>query len=475
MDKFLVIYDVRGIQKYIFRTNKIREISGASNIVQNKLIELLKRVISNDENIFKTKWEEMDFLFDENEKLLAEIIYIGGGNIVLAYRGDELSLVDINKELQKSFMKETYSLSLAFAYVKMTNSYKDDLRNVKAKLNNVKTRMPQLVMNQGLPIVAYDSLNGLPLSEYTYVGDEKKQVSKEAYLKLKEYKSNGEDELDVIAQKDDRDNDKTMLAIVHIDGNDIGAMISNYYDKTTIENDYSSQVKASREVSKKVNDTFTKSVIDSFNEKQIAYRIVINSGDDITFICKAEYGISITQKIIEKIEENSLSTYNFSACGGICMVHSHFPFYKAYEMAEDLCSNAKKQAKTNLLNNGRPSSYIDFDICQSGIIKPILKTREENKELYLRPYCISKELEEKINDEHISSFIKLTKLLDKNVARNVIKELRNKYQESTNNLNIYYEKIKSRNKLFQKFSPYNQSNVATFYDACSMIDLTDFK
>ena len=29
----LAMYDVRGIQKYIFRTNKIKEIIGASNIV----------------------------------------------------------------------------------------------------------------------------------------------------------------------------------------------------------------------------------------------------------------------------------------------------------------------------------------------------------------------------------------------------------------------------------------------------------
>ncbi|MBE5864581.1 MAG: hypothetical protein E7292_00015 [Lachnospiraceae bacterium] len=36
----LAMYDVRGIQKYIFRTNKIKEIIGASSVVENIITEL---------------------------------------------------------------------------------------------------------------------------------------------------------------------------------------------------------------------------------------------------------------------------------------------------------------------------------------------------------------------------------------------------------------------------------------------------
>lgn len=31
-----------------------------------------------------------------------------------------------------------------------------------------------------------------------------------------------------------------------------------------------------------------------------------------------------------------------SACAGVAIVHQSYPFYKAYEIAESLCSSAKK-------------------------------------------------------------------------------------------------------------------------------------
>ena len=36
----------------------------------------------------------------------------------------------------------------------------------------------------------------------------------------------------------------------------------------------------------------------------------------------------------------------FSACAGICYCHPHYPFHRAYEIAEELCSNAKAKSKT---------------------------------------------------------------------------------------------------------------------------------
>ena len=38
----LAIYDIRGIQNYIFRTNRVKEIIGASNIVQDLFETILK-------------------------------------------------------------------------------------------------------------------------------------------------------------------------------------------------------------------------------------------------------------------------------------------------------------------------------------------------------------------------------------------------------------------------------------------------
>ena len=69
----LAMYDVRGIQNYIFKTNKIKDIIGASNLVENIILEGLNAIIKNDKDLSETTcltdWENDDskaFLNDES-------------------------------------------------------------------------------------------------------------------------------------------------------------------------------------------------------------------------------------------------------------------------------------------------------------------------------------------------------------------------------------------------------------------------
>ena len=68
----LAMYDVRGIQNYIFSTNRIRDIIGASELVENIIVNGLKNVCKVnqwDESTFLLNWEQDDgnaFLNDEN-------------------------------------------------------------------------------------------------------------------------------------------------------------------------------------------------------------------------------------------------------------------------------------------------------------------------------------------------------------------------------------------------------------------------
>ena len=465
MNEYLIIYDVRGIQNYIFKTNKIKEITGASIIVKDKLPALLEELLSKD-NKYVSDWKNQQFKFLKDSSILAEIVYVGGGNLLLAFRGDEESLKEFNDKLQKRFLEETYSLSLAYATVKMTKDFKSDLSNVKKLLKNVKKRMPQLVMSPACPIVEIDQYTSDVLSCEIY--DNK--ISMESYLKLNAYKNAPMDRgikfIDSIAGKDERnENSKTMIGIVHIDGNNLGEMISKFYEGRIITS-YEEAVKLSREVSLTIEEAFNDVVCDALGD--IDYRIVINSGDDITFICKAEYALVASQKVINQIETKKLGNINFSACGGIVFVHSHFPFFRAYEMAEECCSIAKKRAKLpqNMVN-GRATSFIDYEICDAGILLDIATLRSMHQDLYLKPYAVSKTLPK--NEMHIESFLDKIQALQK-VSRTTVKQLRNIYQLGYEHTCVYYEKIKSRINLFNHYDCYI-NNVATLYDACSMIDL----
>lgn len=52
----LAMYDVRGIQSYIFKTNKIKEIIGASVVIDNIILDGLKEYIKDKEALHQNLW-----------------------------------------------------------------------------------------------------------------------------------------------------------------------------------------------------------------------------------------------------------------------------------------------------------------------------------------------------------------------------------------------------------------------------------
>ena len=55
--EYLAMYDVRGIQNYIFRSNDLQEIIGASNLVENIIIDGLESIITG-----QSDWNREEFL-----------------------------------------------------------------------------------------------------------------------------------------------------------------------------------------------------------------------------------------------------------------------------------------------------------------------------------------------------------------------------------------------------------------------------
>ena len=81
----IAIYDVRGIQDYIFRTNALKEIVGASLIVDNLIIDEFKNASKNFEpKEIILDWENAGELqFETNTSIKIEVLYYGGGNMLM--------------------------------------------------------------------------------------------------------------------------------------------------------------------------------------------------------------------------------------------------------------------------------------------------------------------------------------------------------------------------------------------------------
>jgi hypothetical protein len=116
----------------------------------------------------------------------------------------------------------------------------------------------------------------------------------------------------------------------------------------------------SQAVVKFKDDDFANAV----NELENRLRPVVLSGDDLTLICRADLALEYTKTFIEEfengtkkelgeiIEQNNVFEFGevrdrLTACAGIAYIKSSYPFYYGYELAEALCTYAKKDAKDN--------------------------------------------------------------------------------------------------------------------------------
>ena len=88
----LAMYDVRGIQSYIFKSNKAKEIIGASILVADVITKGLNcyvydKVSEDKRWLYKTDWQtekEIEFLNDEDIQM--QVMFVGGGNSYVLFR-----------------------------------------------------------------------------------------------------------------------------------------------------------------------------------------------------------------------------------------------------------------------------------------------------------------------------------------------------------------------------------------------------
>ena len=162
----LAMYDVRGIQKFIFRTNKVKEIMGASRLVENIIYDTLKFALE-EEGVSErsvVSWEdEEELVFLSDETVQAQVLFIGGGNAYILFRSRDLA-VRVHKRMSRFILDHTYSLQLAAALVEKTDSYKRDYLNVQNQMAVNKAAMPFSGCLGTLPVVKMDDMTGYPIS-----------------------------------------------------------------------------------------------------------------------------------------------------------------------------------------------------------------------------------------------------------------------------------------------------------------------
>ena len=344
----LAMYDVRGIQSYIFKSNVAKEIIGASKIVEKIVTDGLRAYIETleetEKNKYMQEWETDDpEAFLKDASIMMQVMFVGGGNAYVLFRKGEVCQ-NVNRFLARYVLQKTYSLNLAIAVIEKTGSYAKDYKSINDEMRNIKAYMPLTQPVGALPFMAADSITGYPLS-YRENGT---YFCTEAKLKRAAFPKNEDEKVfdRMVTEK----GDNSTLAVCHIDGNSIGKRIQNIMREIDSYNDAIRVMRSlSMEIAEVFGTTFEQmtaymrelSVKVKKNAENQLYRKIIVAGDDITFVCNAKLALPAVRYFLSQVGEEK----DYSACGGSAYFNSHFPFSDAYQVAESCCDNAKKRAK----------------------------------------------------------------------------------------------------------------------------------
>ena len=484
----LAMYDVRGIQDYVFKTNKVKEIIGASIIIDDIILDGLKAYPKDEgADLYLTNWKKdgADAFIKEGSNVLMQVMFIGGGNAYVLYRSGELC-EEVNRFLGKHVLKKTYSLNLAVAVVEKTSSYKNDYNAINAEMRRVKACMPSVIPVGAFPFMNADSITGYPITDF-YNGE---YLCRESFLKRKACDKFGHEnyaleyQADVLDDLVTKKGDNSTLALVHMDGNSLGKRIMNVMSGVE---DYPNAISIMRRLSGGIDDTFKKT-FNLMTEKmsQLSdkpwYRKIVLAGDDITFICNGKLALKAVEYFLKELNKQNADFMGkgeiLTACAGIAYCNSHFPFSDAYKTAEACLESAKSKAKqkNHSLNDGELiGNYVDFQLCSNVNSSNLDNYRDkhymiDNEYFISRPYYIDVENDKGLNNVNMNCSYKLFKdasnvLAD--IPRNVSKEIRGIIPLGNNEIEKEINFLLSRGYDFKDL----KDNKGIYYDALELFDL----
>jgi len=326
VSRYLYGASVQGIQGFIFKTNKLQEIVGASEIVKS---------ISN--------------LFEDNFQA-DEILLNAAGNIkAIFYSKGKCEKAVL--EFSKMVMQEAYGITISQAVVKIDSD--------KATQNEINELESKLKIQRNKPSIPLDlSINLMKLNLSTAKPMVNRDEDRATSQKLKAYQKFLDDNPRNKEFKNisDFSNSKNKIAVIHIDGNGLGQLIPNLKKKHNLE---------LSEFSKKLDEA-TKKAFDDARDDGMSIREIVLGGDDVTVICNANDALRFTKNFLENFEKETKNSFTkLTACAGIAYCNEKYPFHYAVDLAEELCGVAKKHSEREnsclMFHNIQSSNYQSWD------------------------------------------------------------------------------------------------------------------
>lgn len=394
---FVSLYDTASIQPYIFGSNKLKENLGASQLVHVALD---------------------DWLSDAASKCGATRDWSGGGNAVVV-SNDEGTARRVATALSRRLHEEAPGLSVVCAHEPWDGAeatFRDAFAGAQRQVAERKDGRWSEVVFDGAGVTAWCRSTGAPAverdSEGSWVGAEaagKLAAEAEARARLealhplpKGYRYTATfDELGRTR------GERSMVGVLHFDGNGIGKRFRQAARGTS--------ARASlQDLSARVNQVGTAALVDVLQwitrnletlggagprefqlliggdgQKCFPVRPIVYGGDDVTLVCDARIALDLAEALLRAWHRRSEETFQTQAhaCVGVALVHSHFPFFRAYELAEELCRRCKVALKDC------EASALDWQFSAGGAVTTVDAQRKtdlafDGKVLHARPKVV---------------------------------------------------------------------------------------
>ena len=183
------LYDCRSKQEYIYRTNRIREISGGSELLAN-VYGMFFRAAEKKGLRINSDWRSgADFSvrsFAESG-FDGEVIYEGGGNLFIMYKSRE-TYIRANRIFSRMLLEKTYTISVIAACVETTDNFKEDRTRLYNENSRIKSTDWISVPCNTLPITQVDRDTFMPIVKK----EDNCSLSRESVLKRKAFEKSAE-------------------------------------------------------------------------------------------------------------------------------------------------------------------------------------------------------------------------------------------------------------------------------------------
>lgn len=385
---FLYGAAVQGIQKYIFQTNRLKEIIGASELVK----------------------EMCDDVFMNEFAAGGDVIVHAAGNVKCVFCSEEECRKAV-RLFPKRIMEMAPGIMVSQAVVRMEREedYPAVVEELEKRLRAQRNRpwksctVGSIAMERsrttGLPAVCVR--NGELTDEATLSKRdvlEKKAVSRSLFYDLTgrvvDYDEIGFDTKDLTDRND-------WIAIIHADGNGLGEVVAQIGKEAGKLSDFSRRLdEATKCAAQRAYGNIE--IQDCAETSILPVRPIVIGGDDLTVICRADLAVEFVKNYLDFFEEESekKTGHKLTACAGIAFIKSSYPFYYGYELAEVLCGQAKKDAKSDIMksnNGGLAPSCLMFHKVQSSFVESyaVIKNKEltpaAGHSFCYRPYYLGKQ------------------------------------------------------------------------------------